>query len=79
MTILQLIQKPQLRGAEMFATQLSNELTELGHEVMVVALFPGASELPCKGTFIRLDRPIGKRWFDYEGWKALANLIKYIM
>ena len=76
MTILQLIQKPQLRGAEMFATQLSNELTEMGHEVMVVSLFPGASELPCKGTFIRLDRPIGKRWFDYEGWKALANLIK---
>ncbi|MBN8567104.1 MAG: glycosyltransferase family 4 protein [Flavobacteriales bacterium] len=76
MTILQLIQKPQLRGAEMFASQLSNELTELGHEVMVVALFPGASELPCKGTFIRLDRPIGKRWFDYEGWKSLAKLIK---
>ncbi len=76
MTILQLIQKPQLRGAEMFATQLSSELTQLGHEVIVVALFPGASELPFKGTFIRLDLHIGKRWFDYEGWKALAKLIK---
>ncbi len=76
MTILQLIQKPQLRGAEMFASQLSNELVVLGHTVLVVALFPGESTLPVKGTFIALNRPQHKRWNDFEGWKALAKLIK---
>lgn len=76
MTILQLIQKPQLRGAEMFACQLSNELVQLGHHVMVVSLFPGESELPFSGPFIQLNRPQNKRWNDFEGWKALANLIK---
>ncbi len=76
MTILQLIQKPQLRGAEMFASQLSNELVELGHTVLVVALFPGDSILPVKGTLIALNRPQHKRWNDFEGWKALAKLIK---
>jgi glycosyltransferase involved in cell wall biosynthesis len=76
MTILQLIQKPQLRGAEMFACQLSNELIQLGHHVMVVSLFPGESELPFSGPFIQLNRPQNKRWNDFEGWKALTNLIK---
>jgi glycosyltransferase involved in cell wall biosynthesis len=76
MTILQLIQKPQLRGAEMFASQLSNELVQMGHTVLVVALFPGESTLPINATFIPLIRPQHKRWNDFEGWKALANLIK---
>jgi len=76
MTILQLIQKPQLRGAEMFASQLSNELVQMGHTVLVVALFPGESTLPINATFIPLNRPQHKRWNDFEGWKALANLIK---
>ena len=76
MTILQLIQKPQLRGAEMFASQLSNELVAMGHTVLVVALFPGHSILPINTTFIPLNRPQHKRWNDFEGWKALAKLIK---
>lgn len=76
MTILQLIQKPQLRGAEMFASQLSNELVQMGHTVLVVALFPGESTLPINATFIPLNRPQNKRWNDFEGWKALAKLIK---
>ena len=76
MTILQLIQKPQLRGAEMFASQLSNELVQMGHTVLVVALFPGESTLPINATFIPLNRPQHKRWNDFEGWRALAKLIK---
>ncbi|GGD30252.1 glycosyltransferase family 4 protein [Flavobacterium orientale] len=76
MTILQLIQRPQLRGAEMFASQLSNELVQMGHSVLVVALFPGESTLPINATFILLNRPQHKRWNDVEGWKALAKLIK---
>jgi glycosyltransferase involved in cell wall biosynthesis len=76
MIILQLIQKPQLRGAEMFASQLTNELVEMGHTVLVVALFPGESTLSVNGTFIALNRPPHKRWNDFEGWRALAKLIK---
>jgi L-malate glycosyltransferase len=76
MTILQLIQKPQLRGAEMFASQLSNELVKLGHTVWLVALFPGDSNLPVNANFIALNRPQHKRWIDIEGWKALAKLIQ---
>ena len=75
MTILQLIQKPQLRGAELFACQLSNELLLQGHTVIVVALFPGASELPFLGQLILLNRPLSQRWMDFGGWKQLDRLI----
>jgi glycosyltransferase involved in cell wall biosynthesis len=76
MTILQLIQKPQLRGAEMFACQLSNELGVLGHKVLIVSLFPGESQLPINGIFIALNRPQNKRWNDIVGWNTLAKLIQ---
>ncbi len=46
MRILQLIQKKQLRGAEMFASQLSNELLKSGHELRVMALHDGDADLP---------------------------------
>lgn len=76
MTIFQLIQKPQLRGAEMFAAQLSEELKQKGHQVIVIALFPGESLLPYSGEIIQLNRPINKRWNDRKGWVKLAQLIK---
>lgn len=60
----------------MFASQLSNELVQMGHTVLVVALFSGESTLPVNGIFIALNRPQHKRWNDFEGWKALAKLIK---
>ncbi len=75
MKIIQLIQKPQLRGAEIFACQLSNHLMEQGHEVMVVTIFKGDSQLPFKGNIIGLDRPISKRFFDFKGWKKFNNII----
>lgn len=40
MRILQIVQKPQRRGAEMFAFQLSGELRRQGHEVGIVYLYP---------------------------------------
>jgi glycosyltransferase involved in cell wall biosynthesis len=46
MRILQLIQKKQLRGAEMFASQLSNELMKKGHNLSVMALHDGDADLP---------------------------------
>ncbi|MBF6640015.1 glycosyltransferase [Flavobacterium sp. J49] len=76
MIIFQLIQKPQFRGAELFACQLSGHLETLGHQVYLISLFPGESDLPFSGSKIHLNRPVAKRWFDYQGWKALAQLIQ---
>jgi len=74
--ILQIIQKPQLRGAEIFACQLSNHLEKQGHEVLVVTIYKGDSQLPFKGSLIGLDRPLSKRFFDFKGWKNFNNIIK---
>jgi glycosyltransferase involved in cell wall biosynthesis len=73
--IIQLIQKPQLRGAEIFACQLSNQLMEQGHEVLVITIFRGDSQLPFKGSLIGLDRPLSKRFFDFKGWKKFNRII----
>jgi L-malate glycosyltransferase len=74
--ILQLIQKPQLRGAEIFASQLSNHLLDEGHEVVMISLLPGESSLPFNGNIIRLDRPLSKRFIDVKGWRELAMHIQ---
>lgn len=76
MRIIQLIQKPQLRGAEIFACQLSNHLVEQGHEVLVVTIFKGNSQLPFKGEIIDLERPLSKRFVDFEGWRNFNRVIK---
>jgi len=76
MIILQLIQKPQRRGAELFAVQLSNHLQKLGHTVVLIALFKGANELPFSGKIITLDRPQKYRWFDWYGYKEISVLIQ---
>lgn len=77
MIIFQLIQKSQLRGAEIFAAQLSQHLERAGHEVFLISIFPAHDNLPFDGKRIELNRPISKRWFDVKGWKALNDLIKY--
>lgn len=76
MVIFQLIQKFQLRGAEMFASQLSQHLENNGHDVFLISLFPGSCELPFSGKKIGLNRPSTIRFFDYIGWRNLAELIK---
>jgi glycosyltransferase involved in cell wall biosynthesis len=76
MKIIQLLQKPQLRGAEIFACQLSNHLMDQSHEILVVTIFKGDSRLPFKGSLIGLDRPLSKRFFDFKGWKKFNNIIK---
>lgn len=75
MRILQLIQKPQLRGAETFACQLSNHLLDQGHEVRVVSLLSGTAELPFRGGVESLGVKLSNRFFDLKGWKALAHYI----
>ncbi len=75
MIIFQLIQKPQKRGAEIFAAQLSEKLQGLGHQVVLITIFEGRCDLPYSGEIINLNRPINKRLYDYKGWKQLANLV----
>ncbi|MBG6236587.1 glycosyltransferase involved in cell wall biosynthesis [Pedobacter sp. CAN_A7] len=76
MIIFQLIQKSQYRGAEMFASQLSTHLEKIGHQVILISIFPGDSEMPFQGAKIQLDRPLSKRFYDINGWKEFASLIK---
>ena len=75
MKIIQLIQQPQLRGAEIFACQLSNNLEQQGHEVLVVTIFKGDSQLPFKGKILGLDRPVNKRFIDFKGWSMFHRII----
>lgn len=75
MIIFQLIQKPQYRGAEMFASQLSSHLEKMGHQVILISLLPGDSVLPFEGVTIKMDRPLSKRFYDISGWRQFARLI----
>ncbi len=76
MKILQLVQKPQLRGAEMFASQLSNHLEKSGLDVHLISVFSGLSELPFHGKTSHLKRSLRNRLWDLKAWKAFADIIK---
>ncbi len=76
MKIFQLIQKPQLRGAEIFASQLSSHLVKSGNPCILVTIFEGDVALPFRGEIVHLNRPISKRLLDFVGWKQLADLIE---
>ncbi|MEB2784726.1 glycosyltransferase family 4 protein [Algoriphagus persicinus] len=76
MKIIQLIQKPQRRGAEIFAAQLSEQLRLAGNEVLLVSIFEGESELPFKGEFLKMNRPISNRFFDFKGWRDFAKIVQ---
>lgn len=76
MKILLLIQKPQFRGAEIFACQLANHLLANNHRVILVSIFRGNAELPFNGQYYSLDRPANKRLSDFEGWRVLSDIIR---
>lgn len=76
MKIIQIIQRKQLRGAEVFACQLANHLTQSGHQVMVISLFENESTpLPFNGEIVCIKATQNLRYFDIKGWKKLAQLI----
>jgi glycosyltransferase involved in cell wall biosynthesis len=75
MRIVQLITRPQRRGAEIFAVQLSERLKQLGHEVIVVALYEGPGYLNYSGLFIQLNFPY-KSKLDLRGFQIVANTLK---
>jgi glycosyltransferase involved in cell wall biosynthesis len=76
MKILQVIQRPQFRGAEIFACQLSVELKKLGHEVDVLFLFGANDEqLPFPLHFIHLNATLKKRFWDFKAYRKLNSII----
>jgi len=76
MKILQLIQKRQLRGAEVFASQLSELLVGRGHEVVLVSLFDGESTLPFSGLHLTIRASANNRFLDFPAWKRLSEIVK---
>ena len=77
MKILQIIQRSQLRGAEIFACQLSEELQKQGHEVHVLILFgEKSSVLLFTLSFEYLQANEKSRWFDFDGYKRLSQFVK---
>ncbi|EJF08472.1 glycosyltransferase [Pontibacter sp. BAB1700] len=76
MKILQIIQRPQLRGAEVFTCQLSTHLIDQGIEVVIVFLFAGKGKIPFNGKIINANANERNKLFDYSGWKKLSQIIK---
>ncbi|PZX47769.1 glycosyltransferase [Algoriphagus chordae] len=76
MKIIQLIQKPQRRGAEIFAAQLSEQLRLTGNEILLVSIFEGDADLPFKGKWIKLNKQVSHRFFDFNGWSQFSTIVK---
>jgi glycosyltransferase involved in cell wall biosynthesis len=74
--VLHLIQKSQLRGAEIFASQLSTHINKSGNSAIIASIFNGNSRLPFKGKLISLHGNQNSRLHDFRAWKKLARLIK---
>lgn len=73
--ILQIIQKKQFRGAEVFASQLANHLQKSGHIVKVLSIYDGEARLPFAGEIESLNRNKLSRPFDPFGWRKLSAII----
>lgn len=76
MKVLQLIQKSQLRGAEIFASQLSCHITKTGNTAILVSIFEGDAVLPFNGKTLSLNGNAKGRLYDIGAWKRLARIIK---
>lgn len=77
MRIVQLITRPQRRGAEIFAVQLAEQLLSLGHEVYVISILKGSGDLFFSGSFIQLDL-LDRGKIDVSGFRKLAAKINEI-
>jgi L-malate glycosyltransferase len=76
MKILQLIQKPQPRGAETFAVQLSKNLLHSGHLSEIITLFDSTDRDKFNHPYELLGADLNKRFWDRKGWKNLAKIIQ---
>ncbi len=77
MRIIQVITRPQRRGAEIFAAQLGEKLMELGHEVVLVSLFQSDQNLEFRGKFIQLNLPFRGK-LDIRGFYILSKVFRDI-
>lgn len=75
MKIIQLIQRSQNRGAETFASQLSNHLINFGHDILMVSIFTGNSILPYSGEILCLNASPKNRFLDIGAWRKLSKII----
>ena len=77
MKILQIIQRSQLRGAELFACQLSAALQKQGHQVDVLVLFGKRSDIfKFELPFYYLEANEQNRWWDFKAYKKLSSFIE---
>ena len=76
MKVLHLIQKSQLRGAEIFASQLAGHINQTGNKAIIISIFPGTADLPFQGTISSLDGNLKGRFIDIKAWKKLADIIR---
>lgn len=74
--VLQIIQKKQYRGAEIFCCQLASELEKDGHDVRIYSIYDGDADLPFAKPIESLERKQSFRYADYYGWKAIAEIVK---
>lgn len=77
MKIVQLITRPQRRGAEIFAVQLAEELIKLGHQVWVISIFNGDGGLSFSNGIIELNIGNNNK-LDWNGFLKLATELKKI-
>jgi glycosyltransferase involved in cell wall biosynthesis len=75
-TILHLVQKPQLRGAELFTAQMATHTRRNGHRTIMVFLYNGEAQLPFRGKKICLNSSKQRRYIDWAAWRTLAGIIK---
>lgn len=76
MKVLQLVQKPQFRGAEVFTCQLATHINQVGHDASLAFVFPGTSELPFRDKIFHLNGRKERKLGDVKAWKRLAEIIK---
>lgn len=76
MTILHLVQKPQLRGAELFTAQMATHTRRNGHRTIIVFLYDGEAQLPFRGKKICLHSSKRRRFIDWVAWRKLAGIIQ---
>ncbi|WP_198536983.1 glycosyltransferase [Salegentibacter sediminis] len=74
--ILHIIQKPQNRGAEIFASQLAIHQKNNGNSVKMISVFSGNANLPWEEEIESLKASPKLRFLDYKAWKKLNEIIK---
>ncbi|WP_224999067.1 glycosyltransferase [Cesiribacter sp. SM1] len=76
MKVLQLIHTPQLRGAEIFAAQLSDNLEQQGHSSKLLAIYDNTNAASYNRSCISIKANPDARLWDRAAWKELARVVE---